>query len=618
MLKQCWYKVLLVAAMITVVYCTEPSPPPASPSPHVEKKAADASIPAKQPESKAGAPLAKKAKPEPRPDARQQALQKHYDGCADRRILHTTNKLSGDEQKLVRHLLEAAALIEELYMLQLHPQNLAWRRHVVQSGTTVEAKLFARYRSPWCTTGDSTRCCTFAECPLKRIGFTPWPDDLTRDEFNTLGRQINGQELLSPYTLVHRNERGGFDALALSQTDVFGPKIKTLSQTLRQAARVAPQATLKTFLNARADALEATTPFPYDDSDIDWIGVSGKWEVMVGPYETYGCPWQTKAQFGMVFGREDPVLSAELAGFETGLQQLEQAVGALVGPEVYRPRGGKQRTAIRAIRVWMAAGQSRAGCGAMTAFHLPNRGKAVAQGLSKKVLLVNHLEAFAKERKARAGRVVDESLLAKIDHKAGAHNTLSHELAHGLGAFSEMKIEPSPGKPRTVKEVFKSHHLLLEELKANALGLWLVDYYRGQGRLDQSAVERRYTAALLDLIGNLDGSLDTVHARAGAIQLGWLVEAGAVTFDEALERFSIDFGKMPGAVEALAKEVASLQYAGDRSGVRNLMDRFIATPSKGPSTWRGSMGRVQAIVEHKMRDAGIKPPSLRYEVRHAP
>ena len=47
---------------------------------------------------------------------------------------------------------------------------------------------------------------------------------------------------------------------------------------MARAAEVAPDPTLRRFLSSRAKALAGDSPFPYDESDYDWIALKGDWD----------------------------------------------------------------------------------------------------------------------------------------------------------------------------------------------------------------------------------------------------------------------------------------------------------------------------------------------------
>jgi hypothetical protein len=414
--------------------------------------------------------------------------------------------------------------------------------------------------------------------------------------------------------VVRRNDRGGFDAIPYSETDLLGPRMKQVAAELRAAAETAPHPSLKKFLLSRADAFEKADAFPYDDSDFDWIALKGDWEVTVGPYETYKNPRQLKALFEMYIAREDKEITAELARFKKGLQEMENALGELVGPEIYQSRKLDPRISIRAAEAWMAAGDGRRGRGAIVAFHLPNRGKSVEEGLYKKVMLVNHSLAFESVSKARAGQVLDPDQIQYVDAHSDIKNVTFHEFAHGFGAFHEMKVKNPKGKTVTVKQALKEYDSLLEEEKADTFGMWLLSYQKKRGWVDELEEKKRYTSGFMHVLGLLQYPLAGTYPRMVAIQLGWYLDAGAVTWDGGAGRFTVHYDKMPAAVESLAKHVATIQLTGDYGAAKELVEKYIVHKGGKDYELKGVLGEARKVMLDKFKAANIRSPALTYEV----
>ncbi|MBW2278738.1 MAG: hypothetical protein JRF63_14700 [Deltaproteobacteria bacterium] len=547
-------------------------------------------------------------------DPRLAALEAEYALYDAKQLSQDASTLSDGEKQMLRHLLKAAEIIEELHMLQIHPKNLEWKKRVDDSGAEIEQKLFARYQTPWCQDDDSPECCALPEKPARELGRYHWPADLTDDEFAVLGKQINGKELLSPFTIVRRNDHGGFDAIPYAKDELLGPRMKLVAAELRAAAETAPDPSLKKFLLSRADAFEKDDAFPYDTSDFDWIAMKGDWEVTVGPYETYKNPRQLKALFEMYIAHEDKGITAELAQFKKSLQEMENALGELVGPEIYQSRKLDPRISIRAAEAWMAAGDGRRGKGAIVAFHLPNRGESVDAGLYKKVMLVNHSLAFEGVSKARAEQVLDKDQLQYVDAHADIKNVTFHEFAHGFGAYHEMKVKNPKGKMTTVKQALKEYDSLLEEEKADTFGMWLLSYQKQRGWVDEQEEKQRYTSGFMHVLGLLQYQLDGTYPRMVAIQLGWYLDAGAVTWDSNTGRFTIHYDKMPAAVESLAKHVATIQLTGDHDKAVDLVEKYITHKGGKDYELKGVLGEARKVMLDKFKAAEIRSPALTYEV----
>lgn len=497
-------------------------------------------------------------------------------------IVNSVLGLSDTDQRLVRELFAAARLVDELNALQINPRNPAWAGEIAREGSEEDRGLYTRNQHPWCEDDDDPLCSSHPEHPVKQIGAYHWPEGMTDAEYEAIRTAPNAKALLSPFTVVRRGANGGFEAIPYAKDPILGPRMGKLGKHLREAAKHSSHPSLRNFLLARAEAFLSAEPFPYDDSDYLWIGLEGDWEVTVGPYEVYKNPRQTKARFEMFFGRVAPEVSAALAPLRAKLQEMEAKVAALVGEEIYTPRKLDPRIAVKAMDVWYAAGDGRNPQGATAAFHLPNRGKSVDEGLYKKVMLANHMEAFAPIMKARGDEILHPSLRPYVSAQADIMNTTFHEFCHGFGSHDELEVVTAEGTKTTVHDALKEFSSLMEEEKADVLGLWLVAHQLETGAIDLEHAKRRYVSALMHVFGLLQYSFKGTYPRMVAIELGWYMEQGAVSYDPGTGFWSIDFDKLPGAIESLAQKVARIQLTGDYLGAKALVGRYVSQTDAGP------------------------------------
>lgn len=523
-------------------------------------------------------------------------------------ISHDATKLPEKEKKMLEHLIEAARLTQELYMLQLHPRNMEWRQKVLEMRDPLRQKLFARFRSPWCL---ENPCALLDDLPPKKLLADFWPDDLTDEEFSTFDRQINGRELLSPFTVVRRREGRGYDAIPYARFERYSTRMRVIADELVAASKLAPDPSLARFLLSRAKAFSAQSAFPFDESDYDWISLKGDWEVTIGPYETYQSPRQTKALFQMVLGRVEPELTAQMSSLEQHLPAMETALAELLGPELYKPGNVEKKAEIRVIDVWYAAGEARLPKGALLAYHLPNRGPSADEGLSKKVILANHFKAFDPLTRIRAKMSFSPKLARVVDPEAKMKNTVFHEIAHGLIANADTKIVNKKGKATTVKLALGKHEAVVEELKADAVALWLAGFGVEQGWLGEQELEKRLACAVLHALGLLMHPRATPSARMSAVELGFLLDREAIVWDEKNEKIDVNFDKAREAVEELVKTVLAIQLTGDREAAEALEQKYSLEGKGGQSS---QIARIRKALQDAFVRDKIPTPALTYEV----
>jgi len=521
--------------------------------------------------------------------------------------------LAPQEKAFVRALMAASDVVDQLNALQINRSNLGWADEVRKSGTADDQALFQRNQHPWCEDTDLPECTSLPSAGKKSIGAYLWPEGMTDEELADLPNNPQAKALLSPFTVVRGGGKGGHVAIPFARDPVFGPLLGKLGLHLREAARETPDVKLAKFLNARAEAFLSDDPFPYDASDYDWIALDGPWDVTVGPYETYKDPREVKARFEMYFGRANAEVEAALAPFKEQLQQMEEKVADLVGRDVYQPRKLDPRIAVRAIDVWRAAGDGRNPQGAIAAYHLPNRGKSVDEGLYKKVMLVNHMRAFEPILKARADEILAVPQRALVSGEADILDTTFHEFCHGFGSHDELAITQKDGTKTTVHAALQEYTGLLEELKADVLGLWLVEQQRASGAIPSEQAHARYVSHVMHAFGLLQYAFDGTYPKMSAIEIGWFVDRKALAYDAATGLWTLDFAAFPTVVEALAREVASIQLTGDRERAAKLVGTYVVTKD-GHAEPAPALQAPLADVTARFAKKQIKSISISYQV----
>src|SRR5262249_5311783 len=160
---------------------------------------------------------------------------------------------------------------------------------------------------------------------------------------------------------------------------------------LREAAQLATEPTLKTFLNKRADAFLSND---YYDSDVAWMELKGAIEPTIGPYEVYEDElFNFKAAFESYVTVQDEAETAKLQKFAGELQDIETTLP--IEPKHRNPKLGALAPIVVVNEIYAAGDGNR---GVQTAaFNLPNDEHVVAEKGTKRVMLKNVQDAkFAK------------------------------------------------------------------------------------------------------------------------------------------------------------------------------------------------------------------------------
>jgi hypothetical protein len=333
---------------------------------------------------------------------------------------------------------------------------------------------------------------------------------------------------------------------------------------LRAAAAATAAPTLKRFLDSRAAAFASND---YYDSDVAWMEIDAAVEPTIGPYEVYEDEWfNFKAAFEAFIALRDDAYTARLARFGSELQYLEDRLP--IDPKWRSPKLGGLAP-IRVVDVLIAAGDGNSGV-QTAAYNLPNDERVVAQKGSKRVMLRNHQQAKFEKALVPISKLVlpaaDQSL---VSFDAFFTHTLMHELMHGLGPQA-ISVD---GKATTVRQMLKEANGALEEAKADIAGLWALQQLMDKGVLDRRQEKAMYTTYLASTFRSLRFGTNEAHGKGTAVQANYLLDQGGFRVN-ADGSFVVDYAKIRAGVEALSREIMTIQATGSYAGAKAMLEKL--------------------------------------------
>ena len=290
---------------------------------------------------------------------------------------------------------------------------------------------------------------------------------------------------------------------------------------LREAAALATEPTLKTFLTKRADAFLSND---YYDSDVAWMELKGAIEPTIGPYEVYEDEWfNDKAAFESFITVQDEAESAKLQKFAASCRTSKITCRSIRSTR--NPKLGGSAPIVVVNEIY-AAGDANHGV-QTAAFNLPNDERVVEREGQQ-----------ARHAEERAGREVRQDADADLEGRAGRRpirRTLSfeaffthilvHELMHGLGPHNITV----GGRQTTVRQELKETYSALEEAKADISSLFAIQYHDRQGRAAEDRSSARCTRRFWRRPSGRSGSASTRRTVAASpIQLNYLMDKGGV------------------------------------------------------------------------------------------
>jgi hypothetical protein len=486
-----------------------------------------------------------------------------------------TTHLSGRDKKALVKLIEAARVLDPLFMQQLWDGNLDLYSRLKKDATPLgraRLKYFWQNKGPWSDLDGHTAFVPGVP-DRKPLGANFYPTDMTKEEFERWSESLSKEDkdkATGFYSVIRRDASKKLTIVPYSKE--YKDDLTKAAGLLRQAATLTDNATLKNFLTARADSFLSDD---YYRSDVAWMDLDAPLDITIGPYETYNDELLGyKAAFEAYVNLRDDKETQKLGVFSQHLQEIENNLPE--DPKFRNPKLGAL-SPIRVVNEVFAGGDGQHGI--MTAaYNLPNDDRVVAEKGSKRVMLRNVQEAkFNKVLLPIAARVLSAADQKDVSFDWFFTHILAHELTHGLGPH-QIKIGDRATNPRLeLKELFSA----IEEAKADVTGLFALQYMIDHADAmkleqvldvkDKAAAERKlYNTYLASSFRTLRFGIHEAHGKGMAIQMNWFLDQGGFVVKPD-GTFAVDMSKIKDAVASLDREFLTLEATGDYAGAKKLL-----------------------------------------------
>jgi len=476
------------------------------------------------------------------------------------------SRLPQAERAALARLVEASRLMDALFLRQEWAGNPALLAELAADRSPLgraRLDLFLRFKGPWDR--------LLHDAPFLP-GVPPKPPEGNHYAAGATKQEI--ERWLASLPEAERSAAGGFFTAVRRGPDgrlaavpyavEYQGELFRAAALLREAAALTADAGLRDFLEKRAAAFLGND---YLESDLAWMRLDGAIEPTIGPYESYSDGWfGAKAAFEAFVCLRDDAETARLARLSGELQAIENAL-----PMEERWKNPKigALAPIRVVNQLFAAGDAMQGV-LTAAFNLPNDERILREHGAKRVMLKNVQEAkFEKVLRPVAGAALSRADRARLSFDAFFVHILLHELVHGLGPHQIQRN----GQTITVREALADLAAAVEEAKADVVGLFAVELLVDRGVLDASLRRTLYPTYLASAFRSVRFGLNQAHGKGTALQLNWLLDAGAVVVRPD-GTFAVDAARMRPAVEGLGREILSIQARGDAAAARALLERL--------------------------------------------
>jgi hypothetical protein len=493
-----------------------------------------------------------------------------------------TSKLSKGDRVAIEKLIEAARIVDTLQLRQRWSGNEAlWA--ALQKDTTPLGKARRDYfwlnKGPWSII-DGNHSFMPAEFDGIRIpaekplGANFYPEGASKQELETWMNSLSPKDKEQAqwfFTVIKRTKdgKGKQQFTSVNYADEYATELQQLAKLLKEAANATDNASLKKFLNLRADAFLSND---YLASDFAWMDLDSPVDVTIGPYETYNDElFGYKAAFEAYVNVRDAKETEKLNFFGKHMQELENNLP--LDAKYRNPKVGALAPMVVVNQVY-GAGDGNMGV-QTAAYNLPNDERIIRERGSKRVMLKNVQEAkFKATLTPIAKLVLRPADQQDVDFNSFFTHILAHEITHGLGPHSTQQGKSTP------RQDLKEAYATIEEAKADVTGLYALMTMMEKGQLKDTlgqgeAAERKlHTTFLASAFRTLHFGLTDSHARGMAIQVNYLLDKGGfVAHGDGT--FGVDFAKIRQAVTDLDREFLTIEATGDYARAKAMMDKYV-------------------------------------------
>jgi hypothetical protein len=478
----------------------------------------------------------------------------------------TASLSAGDRQALAK-LIDAARILNFVFMDQLWRGDRALYEKL-QKDTSPLGKERLHYfwlnKGPWSDLDGHTAF--LPDVPERKpLGANFYPQDMSREEFEAWAKTLSAadrQQAEGFFTLIRRDANRRLAMTPYSKA--YSADLTKAAGLLREAAALTENASLKKYLNLRADAFLSND---YYASDVAWMELDAPLDITIGPYETYNDElFGYKAAFEAYVTIRDDKETDRLKALSGHLQEVENTLP--IDARFRNPKLGALAP-IRVVNEVFAAGDGAHGV-RTAAFNLPNDERVVHETGSKRVMLKNIQEAkFRTILQPIADHVLSKTARGDLSFDSFFFHILAHELSHGIGP---QQIQVS-GRATSPRQELKELYATIEEAKADVTGLFMLQYLYDRGLVKHEAASERqlYTTYLASTFRSVRFGLTEAHARGTALQFNYLTDKGGFVTD-ADGSFHVNFDRIKGAVRDLDHDLLTLEAQGDYQAAKRMLD----------------------------------------------
>ena len=476
--------------------------------------------------------------------------------------------LPTSEQAALVPLLRAARQMDALYIRQVWPGTRALipeRESSQTPASQAELNALNFYKGPWGPSGTPFIAGVPSERPIGDF----YPSGATKHDIElwlATQSEAGRKRALDSFTVIERGQNAPFEVVAYGRH--YKDTLTEAASDLREAATLTHEATLKKYLNLRAQAL---LDDDYYASDVAFVGLKGPIDVVLGPYEVDDDSWfGAKTAYEASIALVNEPATQRVAEIATHLQELEDHL-----PVSANLRGRKLAAVAPIVVLDLIYHGGLAGAGGAAAgYGLPNDLRVLdavgaRTGTYSNILKLRYDSTF---------RPIADAVLTDADRSALRFEDIRDEIMF-VRTFDSLGPQFVTETKQPIAEALRNNAAVAAQIRSMLLSLWGHRYLIEHGYLDRRETASLYSAFLIPALARARGPLDSGPSQGSTYVLNHLLEAGAISVN-ADGRFRINRAAADIAITRAAMEFISLMAKGDATSIESLLRHYVVvTPA---------------------------------------
>lgn len=504
--------------------------------------------------------------------------------------------LSDGDKKALKHLVNAAKIMNDVALEMDHPQNLVQKQALevaaAESKYAADAlKLFNMLNGVAGSNGIDKEPVEIFEGIHQFAGKNFYPTDMNEAEFQQIigkmldeGKIAEVKKILSARTMVRRN---GDELKAIDYTEYFADEFSEIANELECAAHYTTDDLFKDYLGWQAQAFLQNNEEMDILADKHWAQMQETPLEFTVSRENYddkmtptlfsnqelcarlnelGIKPVPKDMLGVRVGIVNKEGTALLLKFKDEMLKLATLMpfADQYTQNVGKNKGLKQ-TMVDADIAALTGDYALCRGGITLAQNLPNNDKpALAHGGGRRN--VYHRQVRASADKEKTQKILDALVIPELhqyyEEEADHLFTIGHENGHSLGPDSSYQ---------TALGIYQH---IIEEHKADMISATMMPEYVKAGIISEEQLKKIYTTWVVRRHFMIAFPNDMeAHRVADLIEYNFLKEYGAFWFDEN-KKLHIDFEKMKSGSRALLTEVIRVQLSKLPQTAKEFVERW--------------------------------------------